>query len=137
MVASNSNVYLLGYPFGRRSGHSALLLSEPGHGTGRCMSAQERLRQTIDQQESRLRADIPPDRQGAIVALVRTRDRLSSSSVIEQAPDLVTGRRLADLGGNKALQLCLESTGGDLPAPSPSSSNDLDGWAARFLQECG
>jgi hypothetical protein len=101
------------------------------------MSAQERLRQAIDQQESRLRADIPLDRQGAILALVRAQDRLPSSHAIEPRPDLVTGRRFTDLGGNKALQLCLESTGGDSPTPSPSSSNGLDGWAERFLQECG
>ncbi|MGH2561858.1 MAG: hypothetical protein ACRDJH_22580 [Thermomicrobiales bacterium] len=117
------------------------------------MNVQGRLRQLIDQQQSRLRAGVPPDRQAAILALLRIQDRLPHSPGIEPLPDLVTGRRLADLGGNKALQLCFESTGDDATAapasteslgvPSteslglPSTSDGLDGWGERFLQECG
>ncbi len=109
------------------------------------MNVQERLRQVIDQQQRRLRAGVPPDRQAAILALLRTRDRLPHAPGIEPLPDLVTGRRLADLGGNKALQLCFESTGADAtPAPAssksfgvPSTGDGLDGWGERFLQECG
>ena len=101
------------------------------------MNAQERLRQAIDQQQSRLRAGVPPDRQAAILALLRARDRLPHAPGSEPLPDLVTGRRLADLGGNKALQLCLEATGDDATAAPASSGDGLDGWAERFLQECG
>jgi hypothetical protein len=97
----------------------------------------ERLRQAIDQQQECLRADVPSDRQSAILALLRTRDRLPRSTGVEPLPDIVTGRRLADLGGNKALQLCLESTG-DAATTAPASTDDrLDGWSERFLQECG
>ena len=81
--------------------------------------------------------EVPPDRQAAILALIRTQDRLPHSPEIEPLPDLVTGRRLANLGGNKALQLCLESTGDDAPAAPASSGDGLDGWAERFLEECG
>jgi hypothetical protein len=106
------------------------------------MNAHERLRQAIDQQQRRLRAGVPPDRQAAILALLRIRDRPPPSPGAEPLPDLVTGRRLADLGGNKALQLCLESTGaaaaGDnATAASASSDDGLDGWGERFLRECG
>ena len=101
------------------------------------MNVQERLRQAIDQQQSRLRAGIPPDREGAILALLRAQDRLPHAPGIEPLPDLVTGRRFPDLGGNKALQLCLESTG-DVAQAAPAPSDDgLDGWAERFLEECG
>src|SRR5215216_2895725 len=100
------------------------------------MNAQERLRQAIDEQQSRLCAGVPPDRQAAILALIRIKDRLPDSSDIEPLPDLVTGRRLANLGGNKALQLCFESTHDDAVPAAASSGDALDGWAERFLQEC-
>src|SRR6266508_743238 len=103
----------------------------------RRMNVQERLRQVIDQQQSRLRAGVPPDRQAAILALLRTQDRLPHSPGIEPLPDLVTGRRLADLGGNKALQLCFESTGDDAKVAPASSDDGLGGGGERFLQECG
>ena len=101
------------------------------------MNVHERLRHAIDQQQSRLREGVPLDRQAAILALLRTRDRLPRSPGSEPLPDLVTGRRIADLGGNKALQLCFESTD-DAAAAAPASSGDaLDDWSERFLQECG
>src|SRR3954462_5266893 len=98
------------------------------------MNVQERLRQAIDQQQSRLRASVPPDRQAAILALVRVQDRLPDSSDIEPPPDIVTGRRRANLGGNKALQLCFESTSDDAMPAAVSSGDGLDGWAERFLE---
>jgi hypothetical protein len=101
------------------------------------MNVQERLRQAIDQQQSRLRASFPPDRESAILSLIRTQDRLPNSSGIDPVPDLVTGRRLPNLGGNKALQLCLESTGDYATTAPASSGNGLDGWRERFLEECG
>jgi hypothetical protein len=100
-------------------------------------NAQERLRQAIDERQSRLRVEIPSDRQAAILALISTLDQLLDSSSIEPLPDLVTGRRLANLGGNKALQLCVESTGDDVMAAPASSRDGLEGWAERFLEECG
>jgi hypothetical protein len=101
------------------------------------MNARERLRQAIDHQQDRLRAGAPPDRQAAILALLRIRDRLPDSPGIEPPTDLVTGRRLADLGGNKALQLCLEATGDRATAAPASSDDGLVGWGERFLQACG
>jgi hypothetical protein len=100
------------------------------------MSVQERLRKAIDQQQSRLSASVPLDRPAAIMALVRSLDRLPPTLGIEAQPDLVTGRRLTNLGGNKALQLCLESAGDDASAAPASSDDGWNGWAARFLVEC-
>ncbi len=101
------------------------------------MNVQERLRQAIDQQHGRLRAGIPPDRQAAILTLLRNQDRQRHSPGIEPLPDLVTGRHLTALGRNKALQLCLESTGDEAQAASAPSGDGLDSWGERFLQECG
>jgi len=101
------------------------------------MNVHERLRQFIDQQHSRLRAGVPPDRQAAILALLRFQDRRRHALEIEPLPDLITGRRLANLGGNKALQLCFESTGDDSKAAPASSGDGSNGWGERFLQECG
>ncbi|MDQ3541274.1 MAG: hypothetical protein M3440_11340 [Chloroflexota bacterium] len=95
------------------------------------------LRQVIDQEQSHLRASVPPDREAAILALLRIRDRLQDEPGIEPLADLVTGRRLADLGGNTALQLCLESTGDSTTVAPVLSLEWWDGWAERFLQECG
>jgi hypothetical protein len=99
------------------------------------MNVQERLRQAIDQQQTCLLASVPPDREAAILALIRTLDRPPCASATEPLPHLVTGRHICNLGGNKALQLVLESTGGTTPAPA-TSGNGLDGWAERFLEMC-
>jgi hypothetical protein len=104
------------------------------------MNVQERLRRAIDEQQRRLRAGVPLEREAAILALVRAADRLPRSPGIEPLPDLVTGRRRADLGANKALQLGLEATAGATtaaPEASVDGGTDLDGWSERFLQECG
>lgn len=100
------------------------------------MNAQQRLRQVIGQEQSRLRLGVPADRQAAILALLRAQDRLLPSPGTEPPPDLVTGHRLANLGGNKALQLCFEATDEHGPT-SPASDGELDGWAEGFRQECG
>jgi hypothetical protein len=92
-------------------------------------NAQERLRRAIDERQSRLRVEVPSARQAAILALISTLDQLPDSSSIEPLPDLVTGRRLANLGGNKALQLCVESTGDDVAAAPALSGDGLDGGA--------
>jgi hypothetical protein len=101
------------------------------------MKAQERLRQSIDQQQGRLRAGVPPDRAAARLALLRLLDRLPPSPGGESPLDLITGRRLANPGGNKALQLCLEATGDGSAVAAASSCDELEGWAAGFLQACG
>jgi hypothetical protein len=98
------------------------------------MNAQERLRLAIDRQQDRLRAGVPPAREAAILAIIRARDRRADSPVHEAPPDIVSGRRLADLGGNKALQLCFEAH--DATAVPASRGEGLDDWAARFLDEC-
>jgi hypothetical protein len=99
------------------------------------LNAQERLREQINQEQYRLRAGVPADLPSVILALLRAQERLSPSSGAEP-PDLITGRRLANLAGNKALQLCLEASGDGAPA-DPASADGLDGWAERFRQECG
>ena len=101
------------------------------------MNVNERLHQVIDRQQSHLRAEVPADRQAAILALIRTQDRLPHASGIEPLPDLVSGRRLVNLGGNKALQLCFESTGDDATTAPASTGDGLDGWGEYFLKECG
>ncbi|HUG16327.1 MAG TPA: hypothetical protein VMM78_15090 [Thermomicrobiales bacterium] len=97
------------------------------------MNAQERLRQAIDQQRDRLRAGVPRDREGAILAVLRARELLPLPGASRQQPDPVSGHRLADPGGNLALRLCVESTGGD----TGQRGSALDGWAERFMMECG
>ncbi|CAA9563494.1 MAG: hypothetical protein AVDCRST_MAG70-1853 [uncultured Thermomicrobiales bacterium] len=101
------------------------------------MTPVERLRHGIDTARDRLRQEVPADRDAAILALLRARDRIPYSPETEAPPDPITGRRLADPGSNLALRLCL----GDVP-PSPrlipaSGRPALDAWADRFLRECG
>ena len=102
------------------------------------MDAREGLRQTIDEQQRRLRKDIPSDREAAVVALLRDQDRVPNGASREPVPDLVSGHRLANLGGNKALQVCLEA-GNEVTAPTEGpvlTGNELDSWADRFLRQC-
>ena len=101
------------------------------------MNAQDRLRQSIDHEECRLRAEVPPRREAALLALLRTQDRLPYSPGSQPPADLVTGRRLANLGGNKALQLCCESPSHDDVIPLDDAGDELNGWGERFLKECG
>lgn len=100
------------------------------------MNAQERLWQAIDQQQSRLRAQVPPDRQRAILALVRAQDDLPHSAGGDLS-EIVPGRPPLNLGGSKALQLCLEAAGDDATAMPASAEDGLHDWADRFLQACG
>jgi hypothetical protein len=102
---------------------------------GRDVNAQDRLRQAIERQEDLLRAAVPSDRHGAILALVRVLDRLSPAAA-EPEPDLVTGRRVADLGGNRALRLCVEASGEDSQSGPTSTGDEMDRWAERFLCGC-
>jgi hypothetical protein len=100
------------------------------------MNVQAQLRQAIEQQQNRLCASAPSDRLEAILALVRTQDRLPQPTGIEGEPNPVTGRRLLNLGGNKALQLSVESAGDDTSWAPASICDGWDGWAARFRQDC-
>jgi hypothetical protein len=97
------------------------------------MSVQESLRQAIDRQHQQLRDSVPRDRVAALLALIRAGDRMPASVDVDQPPDLVTGRRLADPGGSKALQLCLEAT----DVSSETQPGDLDAWAEEFREQCG
>jgi len=100
------------------------------------MTAHEQLRHAIQEEELRLRAAIPPSREAVIRAILRIRDRLSRGSAIELDPDLITGHRLSDLGGNKALQLGLELSAANTEASLALSLAQLDVWAEQFLGEC-
>src|SRR4051794_11636454 len=96
------------------------------------MTVQEQLRELIDRHQDHLRADVPADRRGAMLALLQIQNQLPRSSNNEPSPDIITGHRLANLGGNKALQLVLEADG-----DAATSTQGLDRWGERFLQECG
>jgi hypothetical protein len=95
------------------------------------MTVQEQLRELIEQQQHRLRADIPPNRREAVLALLRFQNQLPRSLDIDPSSDIVTGYHLANLGGNKALQIVLESNG-----DGATATQGFEGWGARFLQEC-
>src|SRR3954468_20734351 len=99
------------------------------------MNSLERLRQVIAEQHVRLRLDVPVDRDAAVLALVRALDRLPNSPCLKATPDLVTGHRLASLGGNRALQLCLAQASHQQGGRS-ATDDDWDRWAERFLHQC-
>lgn len=98
------------------------------------MSALDYLREAIDGERHRLRATVPADCEAAILALIRAQDQEQPAPGAEQPPDIVTGRRRANLGGSRALQLCLEATDGTTtPSPAPDG---WDAWAERFRAAC-
>jgi hypothetical protein len=101
------------------------------------MTALDRFRQTIEQHQHHLRAAVPADRESAILALIRAQDReQQASSGADQPPDIVTGRRRANLGGNRALQLCLEAAEDGAPATMAGPADGWDAWAERFREQC-
>lgn len=101
------------------------------------MTVQEQLRQTIQEQESNLRGGVPRDRQVAILALLARLACLPGQGSGGQTaqPDLVTGREVGNLGGNKALHLCLTARGDQ--AYANAAPEDLECWAKQFLHACG
>jgi len=101
------------------------------------MTSRDRLRQAIDAHRDDLRAGIRSDRETAILAILRARDEIPHAPGTESPCDLVTGRRLTDPGGNMALRICLEATGDVADTSAPSSGATQDGWAERFLGDCG
>ncbi|MGH2549027.1 MAG: hypothetical protein ACRDHN_06535, partial [Thermomicrobiales bacterium] len=94
------------------------------------MNAHDHLREAIDRQHLALRERLPLDRESSILALLRVIDRVPISRGSEPAPDLINGHRLANLGGNKALQLCFEERSGR------QAIGDIEAWAVRFLEDC-
>ena len=97
------------------------------------MSGQERLRQLIEQRHHELRMTVPSDREAAVLSVLRARGRFLAPTGIDRQPDLVSGTRLADLGGNKALRLCLEPSGEPRAETNPE---DVGRWAEAFLRGC-
>jgi hypothetical protein len=95
------------------------------------MGAHERLSQIIDERQGRLAASVPPDREAALLALLRLIDRLPLHPDAWAEPDLVTGRRVHELGVPTALRLCLDAPAGRLGVPG-----DPDDWARDFLDAC-
>ena len=95
----------------------------------------DRLRRVIEEEERVLQVGVPADQLAAVLALVRAQERLQWPPGGGSVPDLLTGRRLANLGGSTALRIVLESGGSAAGAGEPSSE-DLDGWAERFLAAC-
>jgi hypothetical protein len=111
------------------------------------MTVHERLRLAIDEQRCVLRATVPGDWQAAVLAVLRAQERLPDPPDREPASDIITGRRLANLGANTALHLCLAagsapapgrpvSQSDPVPVPSAPSAEALDGWSERFLDDC-
>jgi len=95
----------------------------------------ETLTTAIAMQETALRASIPPDREAALVALVRAQDRLLDGLDVTQEPpfDLIHGSRLANPGGSLAICLAL----GDPQTPGCSATFDSPGARAdEFLTAC-
>jgi hypothetical protein len=100
------------------------------------MTALDRLRQAIEQHQQHLRAAVPADRASAILALIRAQDgERQASSDAEQPPDMVSGRRRANLGGNRALQLCLEAAEDGASAGTAAPAAGWDAWAERFREQ--
>lgn len=102
------------------------------------MDAQQRLRDAIELQETRLRANVPADRVAASIAVVEAIDRRQVQFGVgeEPTPNVVTGRRFASYGGSKAIQFCLEAAEGPADLVKPAVSPDLAGWADQFLIRC-
>ncbi len=101
------------------------------------MNVQDQFRQLIEEQQSRLRAGVPPYREAALLALLRARDRWHQSPETERLAGMDADRCLAELGGNKALHLCFASAGDNTKVAPASSGDGIDDWGEEFLLECG
>ena len=102
------------------------------------MSAHDRelLRQTIDDQQHDLLAAVPAGGLMAILAVLRRQDGLQRALDLAPVPDLITGRRLDHLGANKALQICLASSGGGMVPVPDWRIDEVRSWAQGFLRAC-
>jgi hypothetical protein len=95
------------------------------------MGMLEQLGHLIDAEQDRLRRSIPHNREAALLAIMRARDALPLRPVDTGAPDLMTGWRLTDPGGNVALRLVLEDQ-----QPTGPPSDIPPGWPSQFLTQC-
>jgi hypothetical protein len=93
------------------------------------MNAQDDLRAAIDRKRARLQVEVPGDGDAAVLAVLQARNRREHISG-DRLPDLITGIRVADLGGNKAVQFCLQADDARGPV------GDLNQWAESFLDAC-
>ena len=94
------------------------------------MNVQEQLGQLLAEQTTSWHSAIPFTREDAVVAVVRELDRRSGSQDASR-PDIVAGLHMPTLGGNRALQRCLESTSSD-----NVSDKSLESWATSLLDSC-
>lgn len=92
------------------------------------------LRHSIDRQRDRLYQEVPSEREAALLAVLHAQDRLPSTPANGPMPDIITGHRIANPGGNMAIALILGAPGNGVSSPS---SDALDTWARQFLRACG
>jgi hypothetical protein len=97
----------------------------------------DHLRHSIARQRDRLCQEVPPEREAALRAVLHAQDLLPSSPANEPMPDIITGHRIANPGGNMAIALILGApgTGASIAAGSPGGA--IDDWAENFLRQCG
>lgn len=100
------------------------------------MDGVDRLRQAIQTQERRLRAEVPADREAAVVAVIGAIDRLADTSDVMPPPDVVTGRRLSNSGGGTALRLLLKSDDGQAGSGA-TSPVEVAAWEDHLVAACG
>ena len=91
--------------------------------------ARSALRDAIDDQRERLRATLPADRRGLVVALLAEQDALAAAPPAPGPLDVVTGGPMPDLGVAAALALGLA----DAPVPNVDAPFAADRDAARTL----
>ena len=91
--------------------------------------ARSALRDAIDDQRERLRATLPADRRGLVVALLAEQDALAVAPPAPGPLDVVTGGPMPDLGVAAALALGLA----DAPVPNVDAPFAADRDAARTL----
>ena len=101
------------------------------------MSAQDQLRLAIDHEWRRVVDDVPSDRQAAILALLRVQAHAQHPPGPSPVHDVISGNRLADPGGSRALRLWFESIGNEPGRTVDLSTGELDRWANRFISACG
>ena len=97
------------------------------------LPASDSLRRHLDEERQRLRASVPAGA-GGIPALVREVNR-TPATIGTPEPDLLTGSRIANLGGNLALSICLDAAGAE-DGWTTGVEPPPDGWAAEFLDAC-
>ena len=91
--------------------------------------ARSALRDATDDQRDRLRATLPADRRGLVVALLAEQDALAVAPPAPGPLDVVTGGPMPDLGVAAALALCLA----DAPVPDVDAPFAADRDVARTL----